>query len=63
MREIGVVKKMTDGVKVVGSLHKVSKDSDGEVTLVLKVPSTYKNIAMNLPEHTSFDIIFRETLE
>ena len=52
-----------DGIKVVGYLWRVSKDHDGEVSVVLKVPSLYKNFAMNLPEGVNFEITFKEFTE
>jgi hypothetical protein len=55
--------EIQDGIKIVGHLWRVSKDHDGEVTIVIKVPSMYKNFAMNLPENTSFEIEFKEFLE
>lgn len=54
-------RKDIDGIKIEGHLHRVSKDHDGEITLVLKVPSKHKNFAMNLPEQTTFDITFKES--
>jgi hypothetical protein len=47
-----------DDVKIIAYLHRVSKDHDGEVTLTLKCPSSYKNIAMNLPEKVNFEVTF-----
>ena len=52
-----------DGIKMLGYLHRVSKDHDGEITMTLKISSEYKHYAMNLPEKTTFQIIFKESDE
>lgn len=52
--------EQTDGITIVGHIHRVAKDADGEVTMTLKIPAEYKHYAINLPEQTTFAITFRE---
>ena len=51
-----------EGITIVGHIHRVSKDHEGEVTMTIKIPSEYKHLAINLPEQMSFEINFKEYL-
>ena len=50
------VRKAMDKVHFVGVLFSTRKDQDGEVKVTFVVPKMHQNIAMNLPEETSFSI-------
>lgn len=48
-----------EGITIIGHIHRVSKDHDGEVSMTLKIPSNFKTYAINLPENTTMSINFR----
>lgn len=52
-----------DEIKFTASLWSVKKDSDGEVTLVLKIPKSDQHYVMNLPEGEAFTMIVTKAEE